>query len=92
MPELWFDTHADRALDELDQDPARRRLSERVAATLDALELDAGRAELRRHRFVSGLWGIVVHGDDETWVVLWEPHPTNDDAVVIQYVGPASFA
>lgn len=92
MPELWFSPTADRALIELDRDRSRRRLSERVEDVLDALERDPGRAELRRHRFVTGLWGVIVAADGEEWIVLWAPHLTMEDAIMIHYVGPASFA
>ena len=91
MPELWFSPSADRALDELERAATRSKLRDRVDAVLDALELDPGRAELRRHRFLIGLWGVIVAGDGEEWIVLWEPHPSIDDAVTIHYIGPASF-
>jgi len=92
MPELWFDASADRALRSLDRDPSRRALAARIDEVLDALERDPGRAELRRHRFMIGLWGVIVGADGEQWIVLWEPHPTTDDAIAVQYIGPASFA
>jgi len=92
MPELWLDPAADRILDALAADATRRRLAERIEAVLDALERDPGRAELRRHRFMIGLWGVVVAADGDEWVVLWESHPTIDDAIIIHYVGPASFS
>ncbi|MFM8861861.1 MAG: hypothetical protein ACKOIA_05300 [Acidimicrobiia bacterium] len=92
MPELWFDHEAERALRSLERDRARGALARRLDDVLDLLERDPGSVELRRHRFVTGLWGVVVGSDDENWIVLWEPHPTIADAIVVQYVGPASFA
>lgn len=62
--------------------------SERVG-----LEADAGHHSVRRIRFpVPGLWCVTVSGDDEGWAILWEPHPGIDGDVLVQYVGPASFA
>lgn len=92
MPERWFDTAADRALRALEGDRERRALAGRIDEILDQLERNPGRAELRRHRFVTGLWGVIATAGDENWIVLWEPHPTIDDAIVVQYAGPASFA
>lgn len=87
-----LDASVDRALHSLDHDPSRRALAARIDEVLDALERDPGRAELRRHRFVIGMWGVIVGADGEQWIVSWEPHPTIDDAIVTQSIGPASFA
>jgi hypothetical protein len=91
VADLYFDEEADRTLTALDADPTRAQLAERVNEVLDALERDPGSATLRRHRFQIGVWGVVVSGSGDDWIVLWEPHPTLDDAVIIQYIGPASF-
>jgi hypothetical protein len=92
VTELYFDEEADRALTALESDAARVELADRVHAVLGALASDPGQAELRRHRFQVGVWGVVVRGSGEDWIVLWEPHPDSDGDVVVQYVGPASFA
>lgn len=92
MADLYFDEEADRACSALEADPARAELARRVQTVLDALADDPGQAALRRHRFQLGLWGVVVGGSSEDWIVLWEPHPEIDGAVVVQYAGPASFA
>jgi len=91
MPELWFGPAADRALDELAADGSRRRLFERVNALLDDLEHDSNQLHLRRHRFQIGMWGVIVASGADEWIVLWEPHPDIDDAIIIQYVGPSAF-
>lgn len=91
VADLFFDEEADRTLTALEADAARSQLAERVQAVLDALADDPGHAWLRRHRFEIGVWGVVVRGSSEDWIVLWEPHPETDDAVIVQYVGPASF-
>lgn len=94
MADRFFDEDADRAPTELESDAARVELADRVHSLLDALTSDPGRAELRRHRFQIGVWGVVVRGSGEAWIVLWEPHPDGDGdgdvVVVVQYVGPAS--
>lgn len=92
MAELWFDEEADAALTALASDAARQELYQRLDDVLARLEADPGDATLRRHRFQEvDLWCVVVPVDDEQWVVLWEPHPTHDDAAVVQYIGPSSF-
>jgi hypothetical protein len=47
---------------------------------------------VRRIRFSNGLWCITVVADNEEWVVLWEPHPEDPEGLLVQYLGPASFA
>ena len=91
MPELWFDPAADRVLAELASDDARRVLADRVDAVLDAIESEPGRFDLRRHRLMIGLWGVTVSAQGHDWIVLWEQHPSIAGAIVIHYVGPASF-
>ncbi len=92
MADLYFDEDADRALTALEADATRTELAGRVRAALDALASDPRQASLRRHRFQIGVWGVVVRGSGEDWIVRWEPHPERDDDVIVQYVGPASFA
>lgn len=92
MVDLYFDDDADARLTSLEADPGRRHLLSRVNLALDDLVADSGQVHLRRRRFQNGLWCIVVAADDEHWAILWEPHPEIADAVVIQYLGPATFA
>lgn len=92
MADLFFDEEADRTLTALEADAARSQLAERVQAVLGSLADDPGHARLRRHRFEIGLWGVIVRGSGEDWIVLWEPHPETHDAVIVHYIGPASFA
>lgn len=92
VPELWFDEEADASLAGLEADEARRALIARVNEVLDQLETDPGDVSVRRHRFQEvGLWCVVIPDQDDQWVVLWEPHPDRDDAVIIHYLGPATF-
>jgi hypothetical protein len=91
VSDLYFDAEADAALTALERDATRARLSANVAEVLAALEQDPAQAWLRRRRFQIGLWCVVVAGDDEEWAVLWEQHPTRANAVVIQYIGAATF-
>ena len=93
MAELGFDPEADAALAALEADPSRRELLARISAVLDQLESDPGDATVRRLRFHRpALWCVPVVSHDEEWAILWEPHPTEPDIIVVQYVGPASFA
>ena len=48
---------------------------------------------MRRHRFHSvDAWAVTVPGLDEDWIILWAPHDTEPDVILVPYVGPASFA
>ena len=91
MPELWFAAPADRLLYELEADETRRRLFDRINAVLSDLELDSNQLHLRRHRFQIGMWGVIVASGADEWIVIWEPHPDIDDAIMIQDVGPSAF-
>ncbi|MEA2971965.1 MAG: hypothetical protein QOG82_423 [Actinomycetota bacterium] len=92
MATVSFDAAADEAMSRLEADPAARRLCSRVQAVLDLLESDPGSSRLRQLRYTNGLWGVVVVSTIGTVVILWEPHPTEPNEVVVQYLGPASFA
>lgn len=92
MATVSFDAAADEALTRLEADPAGRQLCSRVQAVLDLLESDPGNARLRQLRYTNGLWGVAVAARIATIVILWEPHPTQPDEFVVQYIGPASFA
>lgn len=89
---LYFDAEADRALTKLEADPTRSTLVRRLNQLLDHLEQYPGDASMRRQRFANGLWYLTVTGNGETWAVLWEPHPEDPGAIIVQYLGPASFA
>ena len=91
VADLYFDVEADRALAVLEADVARSQLAERIRVVLDALADYPRQAWLRRHRFQIGLWGVSARGSAEDWIVLWEPYSETDDAVIVQYIGPASF-
>lgn len=92
MAQPYFDADADAALTRLENDPNRHRLLAAINGVLDQLEADPGHWSVRRNRFTNGLWCVTVVGDDEEWVILWEPHPDDPDGFVVQYLGPASFA
>lgn len=91
MPELWFAASADRLLYESEADETCRRLFDRLNEVLFDLERDSNQRHLRRHRFQIGMWGVIAAAGADEWIVLWEPHPDIDDAIIIQYVGPSTF-
>ena len=92
MGELWFDAEADAALTRLEDDPSRPTLLQAVREVLRQLEADPGHKSVRTMRFqLPRLWCVRAVGDDEDWVILWEPHPNVEGDVVVQYLGPASF-
>jgi hypothetical protein len=91
MAELVFDPDADAALSRLEA--AGSLLLQRVNQVLDWLEADPAEPRVRRVRFHRpALWCVTVAAGDEEWAVLWEPHATEADVVVVRYLGPASFA
>lgn len=59
-----------------------------VNAVLDQLEEHPTVASVRRRRYFNAMWGVVIRGPDEDWLILWEAHPTIDGDVLIQYLGP----
>ncbi len=92
MAELAYDAEAATALTRLERMQTQELLLRRVNEALDMLEADPGQAAVRRHRFTNGLWCVVVAGPAEEGAVLWELHPDEPETVVVQYLGPASFA
>ncbi|MBV6509960.1 MAG: hypothetical protein JJLCMIEE_03078 [Acidimicrobiales bacterium] len=81
-------------------DPNRSQLYNAVNDVLDQLIANPGQASVRRIRFQEvGLWCIPIYGSGEEWVLLWEPFREEEvekeerekEAVLIQYLGPASF-
>lgn len=92
MAVVRYDAEAAAALDRLVNDAARRTLWERVNDGLDLLENDPGDARVRRHRFADPpLWAFTIAGDDEEWVILWQPDPDSADAVIVEYLGSSNF-
>jgi hypothetical protein len=89
--ELYMDVEADEALGRLDADDTLRGLTTRVNATIDALLENPGDSKFRRRRFRIGLWCVTVVDGTNEWVILWEPHPDDQNGIIIQYLGPASF-
>lgn len=75
-------------MDRLESDPARAELLGATRRALGTLEENPGQAEVRRHRFSNGLWAVLLFGDDEEWVLLWDPNPSDPEEVVIRYLGP----
>lgn len=83
----------DATLAALEGDSSRALLLEAVNRVLDMLEVDPTDDRLRRQRFQNPpLWCVKVVAIGEEWIILWRRHPTDRDIVVVQYVGPASFA
>jgi hypothetical protein len=94
VPEVWLDDENDDRLSRLenDADPARKRLAERVNEELRRIARDPGHASVRRHRFQSvDAWVVTVRGEEEDWAILWRPHETEPDVILVAYFGPASF-
>jgi hypothetical protein len=92
MVDLYFDSQADATLTALERNDSMRVLAELLDEALDLLAREPDGARVRRRRFQIGLWGIPVSGSGEDWIILWEPHPHKDEAVIVHYIGPASFA
>lgn len=79
--------------EQLADDPRRHRLFHRIESILDELERDPGRAFLRRRRFQDPpLWCVIVISGREEWVILWGDDSEHAGDVLVDYIGPASFA
>ena len=74
-------------------DPRRRCQLARVDEVLDALEADPGQAWLRAHRFQDPLvWCVTFDSQGESWAILWSFDGDDTSRVLVDYIGPASFA
>jgi hypothetical protein len=67
-------------------------LLDAIDDALDALEADPGSAAVRRRSFGDGLWGISVRDRTDDYLIIWEPDPSEDDLVVVRYLGIDPFA
>lgn len=77
--------------DRLREDPRRHKVLDRVDEILDALEENPGQAWLHAHRFQDPpLWCVMLDASGEAWVILWSVD--DDDRVLVEYFGSASFA
>ncbi|OFW65143.1 MAG: hypothetical protein A2135_03255 [Actinobacteria bacterium RBG_16_67_15] len=77
----------------LRNDHRRRRELGRVDEVLDALEADPGQTWLRAHRFQDPpLWCVTFDVGDEMWAILWSFDGGDRERVLVDYIGPASFA
>ena len=77
----------------LREDPRRRKVLDRIDEILDALEEDPGQAWLRAHRFQDPpLWCVTFDASGEAWAILWSMDDNDDDRVLVDYIGSASFA
>lgn len=88
MARLFFDPEplAELARLELDED-SYGGLLDRIDVRLGWLEEDPGQRRCRAVRFQSGMWYLHIPADGGDWAILWEVHPTEDDAVAIRYLG-----
>jgi hypothetical protein len=89
VPELLFEPAADDAMRQLEQDPSRARLLERVDAALAALEASPGDARCRRRSCqpVGEMWGMTIRSGDVDWLVIWKYGP-GEGQVTVRYIGP----
>ena len=77
----------------LREDPRRQKVLERVDEILAALEEDPGQVWLGAHQFQSPpLWSVTFDASGEAWVILWSMDDGEDDRVLVDYIGAASFA
>ena len=69
----------------LQADPGRGQLYDRINDVLDQIEDDPAAALVRRHRYLQPpLWGVQVHGSGEDWLILWEESPNES---LVHYIG-----
>jgi hypothetical protein len=87
MWEIVFETAADRAMTDLEQEPARRPLLDRVDAALKALQANPGDARCRRQPYPGGLWDMSVRTRLDDWLIVWMHGPADKEETVV-YIGP----
>ncbi len=93
MALLFFDPDADHVLAQLESDASSGVLLQRVNEALDWQEADSSDPRVRRMRFRQpALWCVTIVAGEDEWAILWEPLHGENDAVVVRYLGPASFA
>ncbi len=56
------------------------------------LETALGDAAARQRSFGDGLWGISVRGYADDWLVIWEQDQSQDQVVIVRYIGTDPFA
>lgn len=85
MAELLFTHLADAQLSQLQLDPVRSELYERVNDVLDAIEDDPSNHMVRQRRYQNPpIWGVTVYGSGEIWLILWSE---TNVAPLIHYIG-----
>lgn len=93
MSELFWEPEAARTYERLIHTDAP--LVSSVESVLDALAANPGSASTRKFglRTSSGqaIWRIPIRYRAYDWSLLWITHPTNSEAVLIVYLGPATY-
>ena len=78
--------------EKLQRDPRRTGAFRRVNEILDALEDDPRQRWLRTQRFRDPpLWCTGFDTDGEAWVILWSHDEEDEDRILVDYIGTASF-
>jgi hypothetical protein len=73
-------------------DPTRSQLADRIREVIAILKADAGDVRVRRTRFQNPpAWAVVVHGNGDEVLILWQQVEDRDDTVAVIYVGFASW-
>ena len=82
-----------RQYEELRQHRRHLRVLQQVDELLDALEVDPGQSRLRVIRFQDPpLWCITFVAAGAPWAILWNYDGADRGRVLVDYIGPASFA
>lgn len=84
---LLFGAEADAQLSALEADAAAATLLERINRALDVIERDPDSAGARARAYrVDGeiVWGVVVRGPHDDWLVMWEPVEVDQ---IVHYIG-----
>ena len=62
-------------------------IGERLEEALDWIEASPPDSRSRRRRFSGGIWAIDLAVAGESWLILWEDHPTSPP---IWFIGESS--
>jgi hypothetical protein len=91
MATVELDVQPQQAYAELER-ADRTQLLDAIDDAIDVLETDPGDKRCRERSFREGRWGISVRGRSDDWLIIWERDQSDDDLIVVRYLGADPYA